>query len=99
MILIDHSRAFRSSEEFTQRLMYGADGIKKASDGHAFLFRRLPRRFYERVKTLTFDSIRSAVGGTLTAREIRAVLLRRDLLVKEVDAQVRQAGAADVLYD
>jgi hypothetical protein len=98
-ILFDHSRAFRSTEEFTQRLMYGADGIKRANDGHAFLFRRLPRWFYERIKTLTFDSIRSAVGENLTEQEIRSVLARRDLLVKEIDAQIRQTGETDVLYD
>ncbi len=99
MILIDHSRAFRSTGEFAKRLMYGADGIKKAADGHAFLFRRLPRRFYERITALTFEAIRSAVGETLTDKEIRAVLVRRDLLVREIDAQIRRTGAADVLYD
>jgi hypothetical protein len=41
-ILIDHSRAFRSAKEFTEKLMFGADGIKKAQDGHALLFRRPP---------------------------------------------------------
>jgi hypothetical protein len=98
-ILFDHSRAFRSSEPYTRRLMYGADGIKKGADGHAFLFRRLPRWFYERVKALTFDSIRGAVGDTLTDQEIRSVLARRDLLIKEVDAQIGKTGEADVLYD
>jgi hypothetical protein len=98
-ILFDHSRAFRSSEKFTRRLMYGADGIKKGADGHAFLFRRLPRWFYERVKALTFDSIRGAVGDTLTDQEIRSVLARRDLLIKEVDVQIGKTGEADVLYD
>jgi hypothetical protein len=98
-ILFDHSRAFRSSDEYTRRLMYGADGIKKASDGHAFLFRRLPRRFYEKIEILTFDSIRSALGDTLNDQEIRSVLARRDLLVKEIDAQIRKTGEADVLYD
>jgi hypothetical protein len=97
-ILFDHSRAFRSSDEYTRRLMYGADGIKRGADGHALLFRRLPRWFYERIKTLTFDSIRSAVGETLTDQEIRSVLARRDLLVKEIDAQIRKTGEADVLY-
>jgi hypothetical protein len=99
MILIDHSRAFMSAGKFTKQLLYGADGIKKAADGHAFLFRRLPRWFYDRVKALTFESIRSAVGETLTDKEIRAVLLRRDLLIKEVDAQIQKTGRADVLYD
>ncbi len=98
-ILIDHSRAFRSTKEFTEKLMFGADGIKKGQDGHALLFRRLPRWFYERVKALTFDSVKAATGGTLSDVEIRSLLVRRDLLIKEIDAMVRARGEADVLYD
>ncbi len=98
-ILIDHSRAFRSSKKFTEKLMCGADGIKRGDDGRPYLFRRLPRRFFRNVQALTFESIRAAVGGTLTDREIRAVLARRDLLVKEIEAQIRERGEADVLYD
>jgi len=97
-ILIDHSRAFRSTKEFTEKLMFGADGIKKGQDGHALLFRRLPRWFYERVKALTFDSVKAATGGTLTDGEIRSLLVRRDLLIKEIGAMVRARGEADVLY-
>ncbi|HVP90494.1 MAG TPA: hypothetical protein VMS75_04680 [Terriglobales bacterium] len=98
-ILIDHSRAFRSTKEFTEKLMFGADGIKKAQDGHPFLFSRLPRWFYEKVKALSFESVGTAVGETLTDREIRSLLARRDLLIKEIDGMVRARGEADVLYD
>ncbi len=98
-ILIDHSRAFRSTKEFTEKLMFGADGIKKGQDGHALLFRRLPRWFYERVKALTFESVKGATGGTLTDEEIRSLLARRDLLLRQVDGMVRAQGEASVLYD
>jgi hypothetical protein len=98
-ILIDHSRAFRATKEFTEKLMYGADGIKKGQEGRPLLFRQVPRSFYGNVKALTAASIRAAVGDTLTDREIASVLARRDLLVKEIDAQIRQVGEANVLYD
>jgi len=98
-ILIDHSRAFRSSKEFTDRLMYGADGIKKSKTGSPFLFRRLPRWFVDKIKALTFESIKGAVGDTLMDAEIRAILPRRDLLVKEVEAMIKEQGEAKVLYE
>ena len=98
-ILIDHSRAFRSAKAFTERLMFGADGIKRGDDGRALLFRRVPRAFYDKVKMLTAGSVRAAVGDTLTDAEIVSLLTRRDLLIREIDAQVREQGEANVLYD
>ncbi len=98
-ILIDHSRAFRSTKEFTERLMFGANGIKKSEQGTPWLFRRLPRGFVEKLKGLTFENIRAAVGETLTDREIKSVLARRDLLLAEIEGMVRAQGEAAVLYD
>jgi hypothetical protein len=98
-ILIDHSRAFRSGKKFSEKLMYGAQGIKTFRDGRPVLFRRLPRWFAERLKGLTYESVAAAVGSTLTEEEIRSVLARRDLLLKEIDDQIRQLGEANVLYD
>lgn len=97
-ILIDHSRAFRSGRKFTRRLMYGADGIKKSAEGKPFLFEHLPRTFIDGIRALTFESIKEAVGDTLTDVEIRAVLTRRDLLLKEVEANIRAKGEDQVLY-
>jgi hypothetical protein len=97
VIVFDHSRAFRSKGEFATRLMFGLDGIEKGADGAPFLFRRLPRWFYDRIKTLTFENIRAAVGTTLTDKEVRAILTRRDLLVREIDRMVRDQGEG-VLY-
>lgn len=97
-IIFDHSRAFRSSGEFAKRLMFGRDGIKTMASGSPILFRRLPRWFVDRIKGLTFDSIRGAVGDTLTDAEIRAVLARRDLILKEVAQMIAEQGKAAVLY-
>jgi hypothetical protein len=97
-IIFDHSRAFRSTGEFAGRLMFGRDGIKKLASGEPILFRRLPRWFADKIKTLTFESIRAAVGGTLTDKEIRALLARRDLLLKEIRQMIAEQGEAAVLY-
>jgi len=98
-ILIDHSRAFRSSGAFVERLMFGKNGIKKkAGDGSPFLFRRLPRPFVQAVKNLTYESVKGAVGPYLEDKEVRAVLVRRDLLLKEIEEMVRRDGEGKVLY-
>jgi hypothetical protein len=98
MILFDHSRAFRSTGEFAKRLMFGRDGIMKSDSGTPYLFRRLPVWFVDRIKTLTFDTIREAVGSTLTDAEIKAILVRRDLLLEEIARMVREQGREAVLY-
>ncbi|OGD22733.1 MAG: hypothetical protein A2W03_04040 [Candidatus Aminicenantes bacterium RBG_16_63_16] len=97
-ILIDHSRAFRSAKPFTERLMFGRNGIKKFADGKPILFRRLPRSFVEKVKALDFRTVRAAVGPYLTDKEIEAVLKRRTLLLAEIDELIRGSGEDMVLY-
>jgi hypothetical protein len=97
MILIDHSRSFRSSKKYTKKLMYGANGLKKAGD-RPMLFRRLPRTFVEKVKALNFDDIKNAVGPYLKDKEIEAILTRKDLLLKEIEEMVKEQGEDKVLY-
>jgi hypothetical protein len=96
-ILIDHSRAFRSSKKYTKKLMYGAKGLKKAG-GRPQLFRRLPRAFVEKVKALNYDDIKNAVGSYLKEKEIRAILIRKELLLKEIEEMVKEQGEDKVLY-
>jgi len=98
VVIFDHSRAFRCQGEFAKRLMFGRDGIKKQENGEPFLFRRVPTWFVDRIKTLTFDGIRGAVGTTLTDKEIKAILVRRDLLLKEIAGMVREQGREAVLW-
>jgi hypothetical protein len=98
-ILIDHSRSFRSSKEFTDKLMNGKNGLKrKMATGEPFLFRRLPRSFVEGVKALDFKSIKDAVGPYLTDKEIEAVLKRKTLLLAEINDMIKENGEARVLY-
>jgi hypothetical protein len=97
-ILIDHSRAFRWSREYTERLIYGAHGIKTFEDGRPVLFRRVPRRLVDSIKDLDFATVKEAVGPYLTDGEIASVIARKKLLLDEIDAMVRQEGEGKVLY-
>jgi hypothetical protein len=98
MVLIDHSRAFRSDKDYTERLVFGANGIKKMTDtGQPFLFTGLPRTLYEKIKALDLESLRQAVGPYLTDKEIEAVLARKALLIAEIDGLIKRDGEDKVL--
>ena len=97
-ILIDHSRAFRWTKKFTEKLIYGAHGIKTLEDGRPILFRRVPRRLVDSIKALDFASIKQAVGPYLTDQEIAAVVARKKLILDEIDEMVKQQGEDKVLY-
>jgi len=98
MILIDHSRSFRSGREFTEKLMFGPRGIRKNADRRPFLFRRLPRALVVRLKVMTFENVKGAVGTCLTDKEIRSLLARRDLLLKDIAEMIKAQGEDKVLY-
>ncbi len=93
MILIDHSRSFRTSKKFTKKLIYS----EKHKEGPKIM-KELPRAFVEKLKTLTFESIKDVVGEYLTDKEINAVLVRRDLILKEIDKRIKEFGEDEVLY-
>lgn len=93
LILIDHSRSFRSSKEHREQLMYGKYGRRKPLS-----FLKLPRKFVEKVKVLSYSSIKNAVGYYLTSEEIKAILARKALLLKEIDEMIQERGEDDVLY-
>lgn len=92
-ILIDHSRSFRSKKKYTRDLLYGKEGIKEKK-----LIRMLPGEFIEKLKSLHFKVIEDAVGPYLTDKEIEAVLKRRDLLLKEINAMIKEIGEDKFLY-
>jgi len=92
-ILIDHSRSFRSSDEFRERLVFGKNGLLAQK-----LFRMLPRAFVEKLRSLDFDTIKVGAGLYLNDKEIRAVLDRRDLLISEIEEMIKERGESSVLY-
>lgn len=92
-ILIDHSRSFRSSDKFNKQLMYGKNG--RTGDNP---FRRLPRVFVEKIERLDFEKIKNAVGDYLTDKEIKAILIRKKLILDEIKDMIEEKGEAAVLY-
>ena len=60
--------------------------------------RKLPRAFVEKLKALNFELMKDIVGKYLTDKEIEAVLMRRDLILKEIDKLIKKHGEAEVLY-
>lgn len=94
MILVDHSRAFRSGGKFNKRLMYGKDGIKGKDE-----FKQLPRIFVEKLKELNEETLKTIVGEYLKPDEIQAVLARKDLILKEIDEQISASGEDQFFYE
>jgi hypothetical protein len=100
MILIDHSRSFRTGKDaqtgtdLTKNLIY----TEKHKEGPK-LMSELPRAFVEKLKALNFEMIKDAVGEYLTDKEIDAVLARRELIIKEIERLIAKNGEANVLYD
>lgn len=93
MILIDHSRAFRSSKKYTKNLIFD-----EKYKGGPKLMKQLPRAFVEKLKSLNFEQIRDAVGEYLTDKEINAVLIRRDLIIDWLNKRIEKLGEEKVFY-
>lgn len=87
-ILIDHSRSFRTE----RRLFFTEEAHKEQ------FMRSLPRAFVAKVRALDEPVMRRIGGRYLTGREIKAVLARRKLLLREIERIIRRDGEAAVLY-
>jgi hypothetical protein len=98
MLLIDHSRSFRTKKAFTAQLVFGERGLFRAPDGSPYPIVPLPRGFFEKLKALDEARVREAVRPYLTKSEIWAVLLRAGVLVKEIEDVARLRGEAAALY-
>jgi len=87
MILIDHSRSFRTSKKFTKKLIYD----EKYREGPR-LMKELPRAFVDKLKSLNAEILRDVLGEYLTDKEIEAVLARRDLIIQWLDKRIEKLG-------
>ncbi len=94
MILIDHSRTFRTTKKFTKKLIYD----EKNRENRTFIMKELPEAFVEKLKSLDHTVIRDVVGEYLTDKEIEAVLVRRDLMLDWIDKRIEKFGKEKVLY-
>jgi len=82
VMMIDFTRAFR-----TQKTLENPDLLVKVD-----------KALLGRMKTLTEDGIKAAVGKYLTGEEVEAVLARRDQLVAHFGELVAKHGEKAVLY-
>jgi hypothetical protein len=92
IILIDHSRTFRTGKKWMSELPYG----EKNREG--LILKTMPKAMLEKMKALDEAVIKGIVGDNLTDDEIKAVLARRDLIVQYIDKLVKQNGEENVLY-
>lgn len=93
MILIDHSRSFRSTGRHKKRLIFSA----KHPEGPKIM-RKLPRAFVEKIESLDAAKVQEVVGEYLTEKEVEALLARKELILAEVDRLIQKNGEAAVLY-
>jgi len=91
LILIDHSRSFKTGH--TEKLIY----TKNHPQGDRSV-RALPRDFFEKLKNLDFKTLDKTMDYYLTDEEIKALLKRRDLIVKHINQLIKEKGEHMVLY-
>lgn len=94
LLLIDHSRSFRTTKASTKNLLYD----EKRKENPNFVMAQLPRGFVEKLRQLDAATLREVVGEYLTDKEIEATMARRDLMLAWLDKRVKELGEAAVLY-
>ncbi len=94
LVLIDHSRSFRTTKASMRKLLYD----EKNKENPNFIMAQLPRAFVDKLRALDAETLRNVVGEYLTDKEIEAVLARRDLITAWLDKRIEQMGEAAVLY-
>jgi len=99
MILIDHSRSFRSAGNFIERLMFGENGFLRAAGGGPYPIWPLPRAFVEKFKALDPAAVKKILRPLLTPGEIDALFARRTLILAELAAAAQKWGKDKVLYE
>jgi hypothetical protein len=80
--LIDHSRSFRTTKELKDPQV----------------FTRFSRELVEGIKKLELQDMKKRVGKYIDDGQIKAMLFRRDLILKLVNERVAKLGEAKVLY-
>jgi len=93
ILLIDHSRSFRTSKKYTCDLNFS----ENYWDGN-LIMRQLPISFIEKIENLDSNLLKNIAGHYLTDKEIEAVILRRALVLDEVNRIIGEYGSSDVLY-
>ena len=90
LMLIDHSRSFRTGKRYTRHLVHDADGAPRV--------RQLPRAFVERLRALDAPTLRETAGVYLTEKEIAGVIARAQGILAGIDRLIAENGTDRVLY-
>ena len=94
LLLIDHSRSFRTSKASTRNLLYD----EKRKENPKFIMAQLPRDFVEKLRELDAATLKEVVGEYLTDKEIEATMTRRELMLAWLDKRAKELGETAVLY-
>lgn len=81
LILIDHTRAFTTQNNF--------NNISKVS--------RVDAELWDKIKALNLDGLQAALGKILGKKEIESILKRRDKMQEEIDKLIKDKGDAAVM--
>lgn len=83
LFLIDHSRAFIDKKDLKNLAPLG----------------RVDRELWNKMKALTMDDLNRGLEKWVGDKEKKALLLRRDLMAKNIDELVKKRGDASVFYN
>jgi hypothetical protein len=81
--MIDHTRAFR--------VMKACPKLNEIS--------RIDRNLLNHLRELRYETLRERLGAYVTDSEIKSLLARRDLIVKEFDSRIARSGEGAVLVE
>jgi hypothetical protein len=82
LILIDHSRAFINKKDLKNLAPLG----------------RVDRQLWEKMQALTLEDLDRGLGEWVGTNEKKAILIRRDLMAKNIADLVKKRGEASVFY-
>ena len=83
LILIDHSRGFIGKKNLK--------GIAPIG--------RVDRQLWEKMQALTLESLEAGLGKLVSTNDKKAILIRRDLMAKQIAELVAKRGENSVFYD
>jgi hypothetical protein len=82
LMLIDHSRAFINKKDLK--------GIAELGSAD--------RALWEKMQALTFESLKAGLGEWVNDNELKAIIIRRDLMAKAIEQLVAKKGEGSVFF-
>jgi hypothetical protein len=82
LFLIDHSRAFIGKKDLKNIAPLG----------------RVDRVLWNKMEALTFEGLKAAIGDLVGDGELKALIIRRDLMAAEIKKLVDKRGEAFIFF-